>query len=54
MNPASQEWTASRIPGSVSKVFTRAGGGAHFPFFEAPEPVVAALRDFLDSVPAGA
>ncbi|WP_308816607.1 alpha/beta fold hydrolase [Pseudonocardia alni] len=54
VDPASQKWTASRIPGSVLKVFTRAEGGAHFPFFEAPEPFVAALRDFIDSVPAGA
>ncbi|MET0928378.1 MAG: alpha/beta hydrolase [Aeromicrobium sp.] len=50
--PASQEWTAAHIPGARLRVFTAAEGGAHFPFFEAPEPFAEVLDDFLDSLPA--
>lgn len=52
VNPASQEWTAAQIPGAQLRIFTRAEGGAHFPFYEQPAPFVAALSEFLDSVPA--
>ena len=52
VDAASQEWTASQIPEARLRVFTRAEGGAHFPFFEAPATFVAALSEFLESVPA--
>lgn len=52
--PASQEWTAAHIPGAQLRVFTAAEGGAHFPFFEAPEPFAEAIDGFLDSLPTPA
>jgi pimeloyl-ACP methyl ester carboxylesterase len=45
--PASQEWSASQIPGARLRVFGRAEGGAHFPFFEAPKEFAAVLTEFL-------
>jgi pimeloyl-ACP methyl ester carboxylesterase len=45
--PASQRWTASRIPGAQVRIFSRAEGGAHFAFFESPKDFAGALRDFL-------
>ena len=47
--PASQRWTAEHIPNSELYVFSEAEGGAHFPFFEAPEPFVAVLLKFLSA-----
>jgi pimeloyl-ACP methyl ester carboxylesterase len=52
VNPASQKWSAERIPGAQLRTFTAEEGGAHFPFFERPEPFAAALRSFLDAQPA--
>ncbi|EPX59504.1 hypothetical protein D187_002994 [Cystobacter fuscus DSM 2262] len=51
VNPASQKWSAERIPGAQLRIFTAEEGGAHFPFFERPEPFAAALRSFLDAQP---
>ncbi|WP_043642577.1 alpha/beta fold hydrolase [Nocardioides alkalitolerans] len=45
--PSSQTWITEQIPGAELRIFSREEGGAHFPFFEAPEPFVAALQDFL-------
>lgn len=50
--PSSQEWSAAQIPGARLRVFTREEGGAHFAFFESPQPFADELRDFLRSVPA--
>ncbi len=52
VNPASQEWTAAQIPGSKLRIFSRAEGGAHFPFYEQPVPFVEALTTFLDALAA--
>jgi pimeloyl-ACP methyl ester carboxylesterase len=46
---ASQRWTASRIPGATLRVFTRAEGGAHFPFFEAPKDFAGVLLEFVEA-----
>lgn len=45
--PSSQEWSASQIPGTKLRLFTREEGGAHFPFYENPEPFAQVLRDFV-------
>ncbi|GAA1381185.1 alpha/beta hydrolase [Pseudonocardia kongjuensis] len=50
--PVSQEWIRDRIPGARLRVFTRAEGGGHFPFFEQPGPFAEALIGFLDALPA--
>ncbi|WP_257454223.1 alpha/beta fold hydrolase [Archangium lipolyticum] len=52
VNPASQKWSAEQIPGAQLRTFTAEEGGAHFPFFERPEPFAVALRSFLDAQPA--
>lgn len=41
--PASQEWSATQIPGAQVKIFAN----AHFPFFESPADFAAVLTDFL-------
>lgn len=51
---ASQRWTASRIPGATLRVFTRAEGGAHFPFFEAPKDFAGVLMEFVEAAADGA
>ena len=48
---SSQEWNAAQIPGAVLRVFSRAEGGDHFPFYEAPKAFATVLLDFLDAVP---
>lgn len=45
--PGSQEWSAKQIPGAELRIFTRAEGGAHFPFFESPDTFAPVLLDFL-------
>lgn len=45
---SSQEWIAQQIPGARLHVFTRADGGAHFPFFEQPKQFAAVLSEFID------
>ncbi|MFE8605691.1 alpha/beta fold hydrolase [Archangium violaceum] len=52
VNPASQQWSAEQIPGARLHTFTAEEGGAHFPFFERPEPFATALHSFLDTQPA--
>jgi pimeloyl-ACP methyl ester carboxylesterase len=52
VDPASQRWIADRIPGSQLRVFTEAEGGAHFPFYERPEPFAEAVLAFLDAQPS--
>lgn len=56
VSTASQAWTADRIPGAELRVFTRAEGGSHFPFFENAASFAPVLLDFLaaHSVPSGA
>ncbi|WP_173086353.1 alpha/beta fold hydrolase [Phytohabitans rumicis] len=51
--PASQAWSASQIPGARLRVFARAEGGAHFPFFESPKDFAGVLTEFLRSVALG-
>lgn len=41
---SSQAWSAAQMPGATLRVFTRAEGGAHFPFFESPADFVPVLR----------
>lgn len=48
----SQRWIADRIAGAQLRVFTRAEGGAHFPFFECPQPFADVLLGFLAAHPA--
>ena len=45
--PSSQRWSASQIPGAQVRIFGRAEGGAHFPFFESPKDFADVLEDFL-------
>jgi pimeloyl-ACP methyl ester carboxylesterase len=45
--PASQEWTAAHIKGARLRTFTKAEGGAHFPFFEQPGPFCQDVSDFV-------
>ncbi len=47
VSPASQEWTASQIPGAELHVFSAAEGGSHFPFFEGPQAFAAVQLKFL-------
>jgi pimeloyl-ACP methyl ester carboxylesterase len=51
VSPDSQRWTAEHIRGAQLRVFTRAEGGSHFPFFEGPEHFAACLLEFLDGTP---
>lgn len=48
----SQQWIAGQIPGALLRVFTRAEGGAHFPFYEQPEAFADTLLAFLDAQPS--
>ncbi|MBF4764380.1 alpha/beta hydrolase [Nocardioides islandensis] len=50
--PSSQEFNAAQIPGAKLHVFTRAEGGAHFPFYEKPGPFAATIKEFIDGVDA--
>lgn len=48
----SQRWIADHIPGARLRVFTREEGGAHFPFYERPQPFADELLGFLAGLPA--
>ena len=45
----SQQWIADQIPGARLRIFTRAEGGDHFPFFGAPKVFAEAFTEFVDS-----
>jgi pimeloyl-ACP methyl ester carboxylesterase len=45
--PASQAWTAEHIGGARLRTFTKAEGGAHFPFFEKSAAFCEAVTEFL-------
>lgn len=47
VNPGSQRWTASQVPGARLEIVSAADGGAHFPFYEGAESFSRLLRDFL-------
>ncbi len=51
--PSSQEFNAAQIPGASLRIFSRAEGGAHFPFFEKPAPFAAVVKEFIDGVHGG-
>ena len=45
--PASQAWTAEHIGGAELRTFTKAEGGAHFPFFEESAAFCEVVTEFL-------
>ena len=51
--PASQAWTAAHIPGARLRTFTKAEGGAHFPFYEEPTAFCQVVTEFLAESRAG-
>ncbi|MGF0312266.1 alpha/beta fold hydrolase [Rhodococcus sp. IEGM1428] len=50
--PASQIWTSNHIAGAEFRMFTDEEGGAHFPFFECPEPFAEEILRFLGAGPS--
>jgi len=48
VNPLSQEWIASRIPGAKLAIIDAADRGSHFPFLENPALFNRIVADFLD------
>ena len=51
--PASQARTAEHIPGARLRTFTKADGGAHFPFYEEPTAFCRVVTEFLAESRAG-
>lgn len=46
--PASQAWTADRIPNAELHILDRDQGGAHFAFYESPRDFAGILQDFIN------